>query len=319
MPSKDDSPENEAVDRSVAPAAEKPIPLYTRFRIGFVRAFLMLWIRCFSLSGLYILGRAFGTLEYFIDYRRRRRVHRALRRMFKDEFAPAWYRRMNRRYFMRIRCDKMFYTILDRIPRDKLMNRIKPKGAKYVDAALKKGNGAYIALCHFGSFHVAGLLAALLGYDIVGVRDPKTSPVRRYILKKYNESFPEVARMKLFYSGQFPREIYRQFRAGGVVASLLDVGRIRGEHLKTCPVKIFGETREFLVGPVQMAIRSGAPMVQSFVVSRKNFYYQLVATPPLYEIKGDEDEEKLLPEVMQRYADGVEAFAREHPDHLMNI
>ncbi|HUN80978.1 MAG TPA: lysophospholipid acyltransferase family protein, partial [Phycisphaerae bacterium] len=232
---------------------------------------------------------------------------------------PAWYRRTSRRYFMRIRCDKMFYTIMDRIPRDKLMNRIKPKGSKYVDAALQKGNGVYIALCHYGSFHVAGLLAALLGYDIVGVRDPKESPVRRYIVKKYNETFPEVARMKLFFAGQFPREIYRQFRANGVVASLLDVGRVRGEHLKTMPVTIFGEKREFLVGPVQMAIRSKAPMVQSFVVSRKNFYYQLVATPPLYDVTEDLDEETLIPQVMQRYADGVEAFAREHPDHLMNI
>jgi lauroyl/myristoyl acyltransferase len=319
MPAKDVTTESEAVDRSAAPAAEKPIPLYTRFRIGFVRNFLMFWVWCFSLSGLYILGRVFGTLEYLIDYRRRKRVRRALRAMFKDEYPAAWYRKMSRRYFMRIRCDKMFYTIMDRIPRDKLMKRIKPKGAKYVDAALQKGNGCYIALCHYGSFHVAGLLAALLGYDIVGVRDPKESPVRKYIQKKYNETFPEVARMKLFYSGQFPREIYRQFRANGVVASLLDVGRIRGEHLKTCPVKIFGETREFLVGPVQMAIRAGAPMLQSFVVSRKNFYYQLVGTAPLYDVPITEDEEKLLPEVMQRYANGVEAFAREHPDHLMNI
>ena len=321
MPSQDvpvDVPrENDA--GPAAPAPEKPIPLYTRFRIGFVRSFLMLWIRCFSLSGLYLLGRAFGTIEYLTDYRRRRRVRVALHDMFKDDYPASWYRHMSRRYFMRVRCDKMFYTIMDRIPRAKLMNRIKIKGRKHVDAALSKGNGAYIALCHFGSFHVAGLLGALSGYDIVGVRDPKESHVRRYIQKKYQETFPEVARMKLFYSGQFPREIYRQFRAGGLVASLLDVGRIRGQHLKTCAVRIFGENREFLVGPVQMAIRSRAPTIQSFVVSRKNFYYQMIATPPLCEPTGQEDEEKLLPQVMQRYADGVEAFAREHPDHLMNI
>jgi lauroyl/myristoyl acyltransferase len=296
-----------------------PIPPITRARIGLVRAFLMLWVRCFSLSGLYVLGRFFGTLEYIIDYRRRGRVHRKLASMFKDEFDLPWRRRMARRYFMRIRCDKMFYTIMDRIPRNKLMNRIKPRGRKYVDAALAQNRGVYIALCHFGSFHVAGLLGALLGYELVGVRDPKESPVRRYIGKKYRESFPEVARMKLFYSGQFPREIYRNLKDGKIVASLLDVDRIRGEHLKTCPVRFFGETREFLTGPVQMAIRCGATVVQAFVVSRRDFYYQLSSTPPLYQPADGADEETVLPKVMQRYADGVEQFAREHPDHLMNI
>src|SRR5882672_5383480 len=86
-------------DDGQAPPSEKPIPLATRARIGFVRSFLMLWIRCFSLSGLYMLGRAFGTLEYFIDYRRRGRVHRKLRSMFKDEYSASWRRRMARRYF----------------------------------------------------------------------------------------------------------------------------------------------------------------------------------------------------------------------------
>ena len=301
-----------------ASQTDRPVPTLVRARIWFVRSFLVFWIRCFSLSGLYMLGRFFGTLEYAIDYRRRGRVHRKLRAMFKDEFNVAWRRKMTWRYFMRIRCDKMFYTIMDRIPRGKLLNRIKLKGRRHVDAALARQKGAYVALCHFGSFHVAGLLGALLGYEVIGVRDPKESHVRRYIQRKYRETFPEVARMRLFYSGQFPREIYRQFHAGGIVASLLDVDRIRGGHLKTCPVRIFGETRDFLTGPVQMAVRCGATTFQAFVVSRRNFYYQLIVTPPLHEPTGGDDE-SAIPDVMQRYADGVERFAREHPDHLMNI
>lgn len=311
--------ENDRDRPSPAPQPEKPIPAMVRARIWIVRTFLVLIIRCFSLSGLYLFGRAFGSVEYFIDYRRRRRVRRELREMFKDEFPPAWHRKMAWRYFMRIRCDKMFYTIMDRIPRAKLMNRIKMKGRKHIESALGEGKGAYVALCHFGSFHVAGLLGALLGYDIVGVRDPKESHVRRYIGAKYRETFPEVAKMRLFFSGAFPREIYRQFQNGGIVASLLDVGRRRDDHLKTCPVQIFGETREFLTGPVQMAFRAGAPILQAFVVSRKNFYYQLLVTPVLYKPTGNEDETKIVPDIVQFYATGVEQFARQHPDHLMNI
>lgn len=297
----------------------RSIPPLVRARIAFVRAFLVAWIRAFSLSGLYKLGQCFGTLEYATDYKRRRRVRAKLTSFFKDEFPPSWHRRVARRYFMRVRCDKMFYTIMDRIPRGKLMNRIKMIGREHIDAALARNHGVYIALCHFGAHHVAGLMTALLGYRIVGVRDPKESHVRRYIRNKYRETFPEVAEMKMFLASSFPREIYRHLSSNKIVASLLDVDRRRGDATKTHPVEIFGEKREFLTGPVQIAVRREAPTLQGFVESRKNFYYRIVVTPPLVDHETHADENQIVATVMQRYADSVEQFARRHPDHLMNI
>ena len=308
------SPDSE----KAAPQAP-PIPPLVRARIAFVRGFLMGWARLFSLSGLYKLGQFFGTLEYLVDYHRRRRVHAALRALFKDEHPASWRRRITWRYFMRIRCDKMFYTIMDRIPRSKLMNRIKMHGREHLDGALAGGRGVYVALCHFGAHYVAGLMTALLGYRLAGVRDPKESHVRRYIQNKYRATFPEVAEMKIFHATNFPREIFRQFKENKLVASLLDVDRSRGETTRTFPVRFFGETREFLIGPIQIALRCGAPTVQGFIESRKNFYYRLIATPPLLRPDEGLDEDAAVAAVMQRYADGVERFAREHPDHLMNI
>jgi lauroyl/myristoyl acyltransferase len=299
--------------------SERPIPLFVRARIAFVRAFLVGWSRLFSMSGLYLLGQVFGTLEYLIDYKRRRRVHAKLHSLFKDEHPPQWFRHYAWRYFMRVRCDKMFYTIMDRIPRGKLMNRIKLIGREHLDEALGRGNGLYVALCHFGAHHVAGLMTALLGYGVVGVRDPRESPVRRYIQNKYRETFPEVAGMEMFMASSFPRAIYRRFKQNKLVASLLDVDRSRGENTKTQQVQFFGETREFLVGPIQIAMRCGATTIQGFIESRKNFYYRMIATPPLIDPEKVTDEETMIADVLQRYADGVERFAREHPDHLMNI
>ena len=308
----------DAADSS-SPTNERPIPPFTRARIAFVRSFLMLWVRAFGLSGLHGLGRVFGTLEYFVDYNRRRRVRQKLVSLFKDRFSPAWQRKITWRYFMRIRCDKMFYTIMDRIPRQQLMSRIKLIGGENLDKALAEGNGAYVALCHFGSHLIAGLMMALLGYDIGGVRDPKESHVRRYIQRKYRETFPEVAKMKLFYATSFPRQIYRHLRGNGLLASLLDVDRIRGDNTKTHPVDFLGEKREFLVGPVQMALRCGSPIFQGFVVSRRNFYYQLIVTDKLIDPKDVADETAALGSVMQHYANGVADFARRYPDHLMRI
>jgi lauroyl/myristoyl acyltransferase len=301
-------------------STDRPIPVLVRARIAFVRSFLMSYARCFGLSGLYKLGQAFATLEYLSDYNRRRRVHRKLIQYFRDDFTPAQRRRITWRYFMRVRCDKMFYTIMDRIPRGKLMNRIKPKGEEHVQAALARGKGLYLALCHFGAAHIAGLMGALKGYDIAGVRDARESHVRRYIQNKYRETFPEVAKMNIVLASSFPRMLYRHLKKNGIVASLLDVERRRGDNTKTVPVTLFGETRNLLAGPVQIALRNGAPTIQGFVVSRRNFYYQLIVTPPLLDPSNfGGDEEAAIAETLRHYATGVEAFARRHPDHLMNI
>lgn len=300
---------------------DRPIPLMVRIRIGFVRGFLIAYMRSFGLSGLYRLGRFFGTLEYFCDYNRRRRVRRKLTSLFGDELTGVQRKKIAWKYFMRIRCDKMFYTIMDRIPRGKLLNRIKIKGRHIPDDALARGKGLYVALCHYGSHHVAGLMIALLGYKIAGVRDPKESHVRRYIYQKYRETWPEVAAMKLVFTNTFPRVLYRHLQQNGIVASLLDVDPSRAEQMTTHPVQFFGQTQNFLTGPVQMAARCGATILQGFVVSRKNFYYQLIPTQPLIDpaVASAMSEKEMLAFVMQRYADGVEQFVREHPDHVMNI
>ncbi len=305
--------------RETDAGAERPIPPLVRARLWCVRTFLVGWSRLFAMSGLYRLGQLFGTLEYLTDYRRRRRVHEKLRDLFKDEQPPSWRRRVTWRYFMRVRCDKMFYTIMDRIPRGKLMNRIKMIGGENLDEGLARGCGVYVALCHYGAHHVAALMTALLGYRLAGVRDPKESHSRRYIQNKYRTTFPEVAAMRMFHATSFPRAIYRQFKENCIVASLLDVDRSRGEHTRTAPVTFFGTRRAFLTGPVQIAARCGAPMLQGFIESRKNFYYRLVATPPLAQPEDFQDEDAAIARALQRYAEGVERFVREHPDHVTNI
>jgi len=332
LPSDDASTEGPEGAREVDPAPrspvdaapgimslrEHPVPFLTLCRIRFVRGFLFAYMRCFTLSGLYALGYLFGVGEYLVDIRRRRRVRQRLRDYFKEEATPAFCRRFAIRYFARVRCDKMFYTIMDRIPREKIVNRVELTGIQNIDDARERGKGVYVALCHFGSHHIAGLLMALLGYELAGVRDGRESAVRRYIQHRYTETFPQIRRMKLFAANAFPRGIYRHLQQNKIVASLLDADRKRGATTKTEPVRLFGEDRDVLVGPLQIALRCGSVTLQGFVVSKPYYRYELIVTPPLIDNAAGEENGQIR-DVLTRYARAVEDFARSHPDHLMNI
>jgi lauroyl/myristoyl acyltransferase len=142
-----------------------------------------------------------------------------------------------------------------------------------------------------------------------------------YVQEKYTKTFPEYAAVRLLYADSFPRDIYRCFQENRVLGSALDVGRVRGQTLKTCPVHIFGQTREFLTGTLQVALRCGATICQAFVVSRPNFYFRLIVKPALYvpPDRAREENPELVGRLMQMYADGIAAHVREHPDHISRV
>lgn len=299
--------------------AERRLGWYARAKFGFVRWLLWAMVRIFSLKGLYLFGRFWGTLEYWVNFHRRRRYRQALDAVFPEGLYKSRRERIVLEHFRRTRCDKMLYLVFDRLPREKILRRVKFHGKQHIDEAIARGNGVYVMLSHHGSHHVAGLLMALLGYKCAGVRDRNEGGIRKYVQEKYAETFPEFAAIRVLYADSFPRDIFRCFRENRVVGTALDVGRVRGVTLKTCPVQIFGETREFLTGTLQIALRCNATILQAFVVSRPNFYYRLVAMPAMCVPESSSENPEQIAELMQKYADGIQAHVREHPDHLSRV
>ncbi len=292
------------------------VSMWSRVKFGVVRAFLWGWAVCFSLKGLYLLGRFFGTCEWLLGRRRRLRFRLRLQRTYHDELTRKFVRQATRRHFMRVRCDKFFYLIFDKLPRDKILKRIKFHGKEILDSAVAQGRGVYVTLSHHGSHHVLGLLMALMGYKVAGVRDRQEGALRKYVQDRYAETFPEFRAIRLLFADSFPRDIYRAFHEGYILGSALDVDRHRGEHLRTAKVRILGREREFLTGTMHIALRCRAPILQGFVVSRKSFYFRLIVLPALVDPKTAVDSPEVVADAMQRYAGNIEAHVRAHPCHV---
>jgi len=290
----------------------------TRLKFMIVRGFLWAWARCFSLKGLYLFGKFFGTLEYLVNHKRRRRFRERFYQTFGDhaDQVRESVGRICWQHFMRTRCDKLFYLIFDKLPREKILNRVKFHHREYLDDALHRGKGAYVCMSHNGSHHVCILLMAMMGYKVAGVRDPNEGSVRRYVQERYEETFPEFRAIRMFYTDTYPRDLYRCFQEQYILGSALDVSRMRGDRLRTARVRIFGQEREFLTGTMQIALRCGAPIIQGFVVSRENFYFHLIGTPPLVDPDTAADTPETLQAAMQKYADNIAAHLLSDPDHI---
>jgi len=281
----------------------------------------VLWVlaKLLTLDGLYRCGRFFGTLEWCIHYKRRRVFARCLVHIFGAELTAASRRRQTLAHFRLSRCDKIFYLIMDLLPRDTVLARFHIDNRELLERGVARGKGVYITLSHHGAHHITGLCLALLGYRVAGVRDRKEGSIRRFIQEKYDRKYPEFRKIRFIFSDAYPRDIYRCLNENYVLGSALDVHRSREAHQKTATVTVFGEERKFLTGTVQIALRCGATILQGFVISEPGFHYRFQLLGPLVEPGRSDETPHVLVDVMQAYAENVEAYAQRHPAHITRM
>lgn len=269
-----------------------------------------------GLSGLYRFGRVFGTLEWLINRRRRRRFAAALKRIMGADLTSDQRRRATREHFMQTRCDKLFYLVFDCIPRDTAAGLLSVGNKALLDDCLARGRGVYLAMSHLGALHVLGMLLALAGYKTAAVRDRNEGGMRRYVQDRFDRRYPEFQRMRVLFADSYPREIYRCLADGYMLGSAMDVRRVRQANQKVHEVTIFGEPRAFLSGPLRVALRCRAPVLQAFVVPESGFRYRLEIVSMLADPERIEDTETAVAGVMETYAATVEAYARKYPSLL---
>lgn len=290
---------------------------YATFTLAHAASSILLLL--LTLPGLHWFGRVLGSVEWLLNYKRRRRFAGALRQVLGREASGAERRQWTREYFMRSRCDKLFYLIFDRIPRAKAMSLLSISNQELLDRALSRGRGVYMAMSHHGALHEVSMLMALRGYKIAGVRDRREGAMRRFIQKRFDRKYPEFGRMRILFADGYPREIYRCLADGYVLASAMDVSRVRQPNQKTEEVRVFGETRLFPSGPLRIAHRCQAPVLQAFVFPENGFRYRLEIVGMLIAPDVSTDEDAAVADAMRTYATHVERYVRASPSLLTRV
>jgi lauroyl/myristoyl acyltransferase len=172
--------------------------------------------------------------------------------------------------------------------------RFEIVNGELLDAGLARGKGVYALLSHHGPHHITGLTMSLMGYRVAGIRDPNEGPLRTYIQSLWTKRHTELTPAKVLYTTDFVRGIYRLLRDNYALGSALDVSRVRDERLKTMPVRIYGEQREFLTGTLQIALRCRAAIVQAFIVAEDGFRYRLEFLGPMADPDRESESDALL-------------------------
>ncbi len=292
---------------------------WKRASFSVVHALATALLHGLSLRGLYKFGRFFGTLEWLVNFKRRRRFAETLRDVLGHEPTRRQRRRHTHEHFMQTRCDKLFYLVFDCIPREQTLELFTISKEAFLDEVAARGRGVYMALSHHGAQHVIALLMALRGFKVALVRDRREGALRRYVQRRFDRLYPEFRRMRVLFAGGYPRETYRCLKDGFFVGAALDVDRVPAPNQKTEEVLMFGRRRRLPTGPLRIAIRCRSPVLQAFVVPEKNFRYRLDIVGMLIDPDLVTDESAAVATAMRRYAANVEERVRAAPSIVSRL
>lgn len=191
---------------------------------------------------------------------------------------------------------------------DFLRRRVPIQGLEHLERALSQGSGAILATAHFGNFPLILARLGLEGYEVgVIIRDPRHRPVARFLDKwraKYN-----VRTLKDKPRWTSVKEALSLLRNNGILVVHIDLNVSEGGLF----VPFFGHWIPTFRGPAMLALRSGSPLLPTFIRRLQGLDHRLCIQPPLQvQLSGDREED--IWRTLLALNQEAEQTIRQYPD-----
>lgn len=198
-------------------------------------------------------------------------------------------------------CDFLKHPI---ISKEKLKQRVEIVGLENLDKALEKGKGVVIFTAHIGNFEWGACRIAVEGYKIWGV-----SLVRENErLNKFFESNRLTKGLKTLYINKM-LNVFKILKNNEIVAIPTDWDPTNRANT----YNFFGEKAMLPDGSVKIAMKSGAPLLPSFIFRKGKYnHFQIVEKPLELFQNEDEDKETLLAKNMEKVIKVLEKYIKEN-------
>ncbi len=252
----------------------------------------------------YWICRVIGLLVYLVKVRTRAAVLDNLRHV-----APkrGWFWRQRQAARVFITATMNYYDLLRlrSVDRERLTELIEVYGWPHLQASLARGKGVIVLSAHLGNFNVVAQYPAALGLQAAVIAEQVHPPE----LFRYFTRLRSAMGIRVLPPGAGSvLPILRLLRRNGLllVAGDRDVtGHSRRVHFFDAPAYL-------PVGPVVLALRTGATLLPAYTVRRSTRKSVVFIEAPL-ELVRTGDEERDLDENMRRVARALERMISADP------
>jgi len=270
--------------------------------------------RTLPLPVLYGLARLVGGLVYLFSSRDRATMRHNLLIALNGADPQANHAIILWRVFQNYAVYMVdFFRLLDMDLLDSQRCAQLYEGRRHLDEALAQGRGVILLTAHLGNWEIGGLGLRALGYPVTVVTLKHNSAFTNHLVNTMR-SRHGIRVIELGVSAYDGIEIIRALQRQEVLAVLGD--RVFADRAGR--TTLFGRTVLLPLGPILMAMATGAPIVPAFSVMEEPGCYRGIIQPAL-EIYRGPDHEAALQHNLRQVAGVFERVIRRFPDQWYQI
>ncbi|MDI3547368.1 MAG: Kdo2-lipid lauroyltransferase/acyltransferase [Halanaerobiales bacterium] len=255
----------------------------------------------------YYLGLGLGKLVFHLVKSRREVAAENIKKALGDELTADRIYQLTKKVYHHLGLMLVEFILLPKINRDNFRRYIRVENEEILKQALERGKGVIIYGAHFGNWEWMGAVISLLGY-------PFNAIVRKQNNPYFDARINQIRRgkgVRIIPKGMSVRKAYRCLKRGEGLLVLGDQdARSHGWE-----VTFFGQKTSTFPGAVQLARRTGAVIVPTFLIREAWGRHRLVFHQP-YIISRDASEREQR-ELLQKLTAEIEAVIRSHPEQWL--
>lgn len=252
------------------------------------------------------LGGFIGSSVYTILPKYRKITLDNLRSAFAGQKDEGEIRRITRDVFRNLGRTAAECLSLRKFNRETVKRLVREEDYRPLKEILSKGKGIIVLGSHYGNWEMSSIGGVACGLDVTVI-------ARRIYYPPYNKflvSLREDKGVKTLYRDEknVLRKSLNVLKSNNILGVVpdQDVDSVDGVF-----VNFFGKPAYTPIGPVIMAMLSGAPIVPTFMV-RKDGRLRLFVEEPIYvEDKGNRKQDII--KYTQKCSDVVEKYIRKYP------
>lgn len=271
----------------------------------FIYKFGQFWVNVLPLKLSYRVAMFLSDLQYYFSFRDRKAVRDNLRVIASPGSNISQMSKEVFRNFGKYLVD--YFSMALKLDEHFIEENVKIKNLEVLDEVLKKDKGGILLTAHIGNWELGAMVMSHLGYPLVAIALPhKERPVNEL----FNQQ-RERQGMTIIQTSNAIRRSLEALKENKFIAVVAD----RDFTANGLELDFLGRVALIPKGAAIFTIKTGAPIIPTFMIREPDDTFTLTIHEPIYpqKITSTDVDQDILLSTMKNYITIIEEKIRKYP------
>ena len=273
---------------------------------------------------IYVIAGALADFLYRVCRDKREKLELELNFVLRREANHEENRKMVQDAFKILICNELEVLVFPVLNVKNICNLVTCSGLDNLDNSLSNGKGAMLLFAHFGANQMVMPAIGYRGYRICQLSAPAT--VWEEVIPDRKFSRMEVRAMKKRWGHELSLPVTHINIFGSLKKAFLCLKRNEvlgvaidgGWGKERATISFLGKEALFSIGAVDIARRTGCPVLPTFMVRDKSGINRMIIEPPLKMDKSGAAN-RISSRATQDFVNRLEMYVNKYPSHYVNF